>query len=757
MPKEKKLTLKEDKSGNIELNTLDLDELPYEKDKIPNSKRRNFFGKLRIPRFKKSKKKKKIAANLQEDLNKKKAKRAKNKRIKRIAVFSLAILLILGVVGIITYLGIVVPALKVKNSLDTIEAESEALISEIGNKDISNLEARFKKVSSELDNVVAILSDFEFLKTLNLTKGYYTNIDILIEAVGQVQDLVNKVLPTLTQILEKTGFTVTPKLAEEMPTQNSEDETSSFALVMAELPQYLDLYKSVEEDIIKIIHTFAKLDPNYIPSVAGINPAELTAQIKKVEKEFPSISSQVLEFLEYVPELIGANAPTRYMLILQNEAEMRSSGGIITAYGSMTIDKGNLQSNITLTDSWNLENYLGALGIDVGYRNIYGQLTLMLQGCGGFWLRAQDVGIYPDLKWTMAAFSQYYNQASAYDNANFPAYDHILNLNFTFAENLLNIIQPLVVEGFGVVTADTLFDFIKADTDDPSKSYSADRKEIIEQIANAAKEKFYELDIETLPKLVDTLVSGIKARDLAFFSPNPNMQAYFDKYGMSGEFAKEYEGDYFHLNEAQNCSLKLNKWVRNDVTQSINIAEDGSITRHVRVTWQQPQVYNDSLYNQYSPSTTYSYRAWVRMFMPIGTTAVSSDGLERSGYLWYYPENYYDEVLNKDVSDNIIQFDHRRFSDSDPIPGDELNVSYALPANLNYNSLGTYRLLIQKHPGKSWGEKYILNFYHNNNLYSVEFILDRDKVITYKDGIISVDNYDRSLDWLVQLVKRISQ
>jgi hypothetical protein len=33
--------------------------------------------------------------------------------------------------------------------------------------------------------------------------------------------------------------------------------------------------------------------------------------------------------------------------------------------------------------------------------------------------------------------------------------------------------------------------------------------------------------------------------------------------------------------------------------------------------------------------------------------------------------------------------------------------------------------------------------------------LDRDKVITYKDGIISVEDYNQELDWIIDIVNEI--
>jgi len=84
-----------------------------------------------------------------------------------------------------------------------------------------------------------------------------------------------------------------------------------------------------------------------------------------------------------------------------------------------------------------------------------------------------------------------------------------------------------------------------------------------------------------------------------------------------------------------------------------------------------------------------------------------------------------------------------------------MNINYSLPDSVNYLKDGKYTLIIQKHPGKSWGEEneVLINF--NGQKYDVKFTLDRDKILTFKDGIITLDNYDKKLDWVNDLVSRI--
>lgn len=696
-------------------------------------------------------------------------------RFKKILIFCTFLALVLTTaVGYLIYYYVYSPLNNINESVNRIEENSTHILDDFSNKDLSKIDLYVNNISGEISLIEQEISRYEFLQDFDSTKGYYDNLVITQEILNKSEKLIDKTLPDLKNVLETSGFTVT----EGQVIEESEESSTALNLVTQELALYIDLYEEIEPDIYSIFDDVKRLNPEYLPSYNDFEPEEDFPKVLEFIEEYPETSEKTKNFFEYIPVLIGANETAEYMVILQNEAEMRSSGGLLTAYGSMKIDNGEFDENINLSDTWNIENYVRSI-TNVGpddfyqltsyppyvspwggyYQNIYGQLYLMNSGCGATSLRAQDAGLYPDLTWTMNIFSDYYDVANQYNKADYPSYDHMLIINHKFAQDLIKLVEPIQLEGYGDVTSENLFEVIKFETDDTSRQFDPNRKEIIGEIANIAKEKFLDLPLTDMPLVANTVIKSFQAKDIAIGSKDATIQQYLDDYGLSGKVAREFDGDYFHLNEAQNCSLKLNRWVRDTVLNEVHISNDGSIRKSIVVHWTQPKIFEDSISKQYWPTLQYRYRAWVRVFMPEGSYITSSDGYNRSHPFTYYPQEYYDGTMNKYVSDNIIAFDHRRFTESDPIDKQDLIVSYNLPDNLNYNANKEYKVLIQKHPGKSWEdgtyENYTFNIYHNDQMYAINFDLDRDKVLTYKDGVISVDNYDESLDWISGLLDRL--
>jgi hypothetical protein len=675
---------------------------------------------------------------------------------------------------------VVIPAQQAYTAVQSIGDKVNALAADLGNKDLTRLDAYVTEINAEFDKIVEIVNRYEFLNELGFTKGYYHNLQVAGEIIDKSQILLTETVPEFKVILQSVGYRVDPN--EPLPAEGVEgteaaegEEENSLNGLLKEMPRIIQLYESSEPQIFDLIETFNKIDPEYIPSIGSGSWRQRVVDLQALTADVPSISAQVKEVLALLPELLGAESPTTYLVIFQNEKEMRASGGLLTAFGTVTVDKGDIGDEISATDMWDLEGFVReTLGVNAGpasfnpyevnpeyvnpywgfYQNIYGQNFLMNNGCGATALRAQDSGLYPDLYWTMDIFSDYYDVASLYNPVKYPAYDHILILNTFFASDIVSLVEPLTIESNGAqITSENLAREIFAETSTAPLDPSI-RKSYIGEVASAVQDKITSLSAEQFMSLGQMLIRTIQAKNIAFSSKDEQVQAYFDELGLSGRIEKNFAGDYFHLNEAQNCALKSNFYVRNTTTQTVNIDAEGDISKVIRVDWKNDHVIQPGEENIISSSWAFFYRAWVRVFAPEGSAFTGSDGLGRSGPLWYEPFDYYDSTMEKQMQDNIIYFDQRRFTDADPIPEQQLIVTYDLPQSLKYDPLNGYRLLIQKHPGKQ-DEQNTVNINDNGTITSITFTLDRDKVVTYQSGIVRVEDFDVRLDTYYELLETL--
>ena len=666
----------------------------------------------------------------------------------------IALIVAIILLGLSIFL-VVIPAQKVSNAANTILSTLSQLKDDLEGKDLSKIDGYFTEIHAQLETINTEVAKYEFLKDLSITKGYYDNLQIVRQLSDRTDALLESTLPQLKVILKAMGYKVEPDAADASAEAVAADDEKLQSLI-SQLPELVKLYDKIEIDVLDLIHIFNQLDPTYIPNLGSSGMRDKIIEAQKLTEEFPAISAQAKELLRVAPQLLGSESPAEYLLIFQNEKELRASGGLLSAYGHLTIDKGKLGDSINATDMWDLEGYVSwTLGIDVGHRNTYGQNALMNAGCGSSYLRAQDAGVYPDLYESMDIFKDYYDVANSHNPAKYKDYQNIIIVNTFFASDIISLVEPLEVSDNGqtkIITAENAAKEIFAVTSsgpfDP-----ATRKDFVGEVATAVKDKFNNLSAADFPRIAQLLIRTMQAKNIAFYSKDPEVQAYFDELGLSGRVEHNFAGDYLNIGEAQNCSLKSNFYVYDVVSQNVNIDEEGRISKDVNIHWVNEKVYDPNEPNILSSSPYFRYRAWVRIFAPQGTDFTKSDGYEKSQY-FYFPQKYFDEVMQKETYDNVIWFDHRRLWESDPIKTHDLTVSYNLPGDIKYTDDQGYRLLIQKHPGKK-DELYKVNINFRGVITSTEFRLDRDKVLTFSNGVITVQNYDTRLDQYYDLAENL--
>jgi len=83
-------------------------------------------------------------------------------------------------------------------------------------------------------------------------------------------------------------------------------------------------------------------------------PASLRGPIEQVDRFFP-LAQQAVRVLQVLPSLLGDDRPSTYLLLAQNEDELRATGGFISGVGTLTVDQGRI-SSLSLGDSYSVDD-----------------------------------------------------------------------------------------------------------------------------------------------------------------------------------------------------------------------------------------------------------------------------------------------------------------------------------------------------------------------------------------------------------------
>jgi hypothetical protein len=134
-----------------------------------------------------------------------------------------------------------------------------------------------------------------------------------------------------------------------------------------------------------------KIDSNaLLPQISG-PLTQVRGQLQAVTGALDAAA----DMAQVAPEMLGAEGPRNYLLMIQNNAEVRASGGIPGALAELTLDKGRLTLG-TQSTAGDIGVMSPALPVDVEQQRIYsGRLGKFMQ----------DVNLTPDFP-TTASIAQ---------------------------------------------------------------------------------------------------------------------------------------------------------------------------------------------------------------------------------------------------------------------------------------------------------------------------------------------------------------
>jgi len=327
-------------------------------------------------------------------------------------------------------------------------------------------------------------------------------------------------------------------------------------------------------------------------------------------------------------------------------------------------------------------------------------------------LRLRDMNWSPDFAESMNIF------VPAAKEAGVDGIDGVIAVDTQVLVNILDVIGPIGVTGFGNFSTEIIPECncaqviheleAFADVEGPiiwdpltgkiiqRPPNSDNRKKIIGPLMNSILANAMGQPKEKIPGLVEAGFKSLMEKHVLFYLLDENVQKAVSDFGLGGTMNQDVSGDYLHINDANLGGRKSNLYAYENVEQNIEISADGSVTKTLTITYQNPEK-QDGWLNSVLPT-------WVRVYVPKGSELVTAEGLEKS------IDPY--EDLGKTVFAGFFQLRPEGVS--------KVTFKYTLPFKVS----DQYSLYIQKQPGTD-GFLYTINL----GKHMEEFKLKTDKQI----------------------------
>lgn len=615
------------------------------------------------------------------------------------------ILMGIGIFFFVLIVLVVIPGFLVYQKGMALATEGKKLseVAKTGNlEEIKKEIPKFKKSLNSFQTTYALISWTKFLPFVG---SYSSDVIHLTKAGNAALDASEVVLTTVEPYMDVLGFTKKGEGDDKTGEQTTQERID---FIVKAIPDILPKIDEISGKVRIVNDEISKINADKYPKkFRGIS---LREKIKDGQDTVAQVSDFIVNgkpVLEAAPYLLGMDSPRRYLILFQNDKELRPTGGFMTAYSIMKVDKAKFEP-VSSDDIYNLDaKYKPKLEApDPIVKYIKGPYVLSKN------LRLRDMNWNPDFAQSMETVTD------ATKEVGISGVDGIIAMDTGLLVNILNVIGPIGVPGFGNFSTDKIPECNCAQVIHELESFadvegpiiwdpvtgkiilrppnSDNRKKIIGPLMNSILANAMGQPKEKLPALFEGGFRSLMEKHVLFYLYDEGTQKALADFGLGGIIKDAGKSDYLHINDANLGGRKSNLYVTQEVDQEIEIGRDGGVTKTVTITYKNPAK-QDGWLNSVLPN-------WVRIYVPKGSQLIAAEGLEDK-------EDPYEE-LGKTVYAGGFRLRPEGVS--------KVTFKYKLPFKVSKE----YNLLIQKQPGTD-GPLYTIHL----GRHEEELLLKTDKEI----------------------------
>jgi hypothetical protein len=520
-----------------------------------------------------------------------------------------------------------------------------------------------------------------WLKIVPLLNGYYSDLVNLSEAAEKGAVLGQEILQVIEPVGENIGLSST---GERKPL-GGQERLAGLATVT---PLLAENYESFAPQLQEINQRTEKINPNRYPErVGGQTLRPLLAGLKEAVAYLAENREDVRNLLLIVPELLGVDGGKNYLVLFQNDKELRPTGGFWTAYALFRLEKGRIVS-IQAGDIYFLD-----IDNRVAYYPPAPEVINKYLKLDKWYIR--DTNLSPDYRQAVETFNEFWARVPGV-----PEVDGVLAIDTSFVQGMLELLGEIKIPNYETFTSENVVYQLEliANILGSREEKRGGRKDIIGVLMREMLNKAFALPANKYDKLIAAVLTLAQRKHLLFYFRDSVTQDLVEKYNFAGRIVN-FPGDYLLVNDANFAGRKGNLYVKEAVSKEVKLLGGGKeVVSTLTIDYENTGAYNADLNT--------GYRDYVRVYVPEGAELLDDNG------------SLEPVVAGQELGKTYFA----AYMAVDPLKKARLTLTYRLPVSILEGK--TYRLLIQKQPGTD-GQIYTVKVGGRKE----EFELDTDRLI----------------------------
>ncbi len=338
-------------------------------------------------------------------------------------------------------------------------------------------------------------------------------------------------------------------------------------------------------------------------------PKQYVGKIKTIQELLPLVNDNLEDtdrFAKIFLELFGHYGPRKYLIIFQNNQEMRATGGFIGSYGLLKTNAGKIEE----------------LKIE-GIYNPDGQLRVNvvpprpIQKISATW-STHDANWWPDFPRSAKKIAWFYEKTGG------PTTDGVIAITPTVLEKMLTVTGPIEMPEYGLTVTDK--NFIKVIQKQVEEDYDKEEnkpKKILADLTPKLFARFFDLKSpKQMAEAVKVLLNALEEKHiLLYFTDQESEKTVIDQ-KWAGKILNT-DKDYLAVINTNINGYKTDGVIDEVINHQAKIETDGSVIDTVTITRKHRGGNTDyEWWNKVNSD-------YMRIYVPKGSELISVSGQTR--------------------------------------------------------------------------------------------------------------------------------
>lgn len=312
---------------------------------------------------------------------------------------------------------------------------------------------------------------------------------------------------------------------------------------------------------------------DFINALSILTYLYFTAQSSPEYQRLPHINfltksstSNVLSTLSVLPTVMGYEGEKKYLLLFQNNGELRPTGGFIGSVGELLLENGRVE-DLTIQDVYDIDGQIKTHTEPPYIVRRFLQPHLYLRD-SNFALDFQEAAT---------------TAAALYKEGKGSTVDGVIAVDYTVLQKILEITGPIYLPTYDkTIDAKTGFDFIQSTIEDTFIPGASQKKSVLSEVFTQLLLKVEQPN--TLLQIAKNLPELIEEKHVLFALKDPSVQDIFTAQQYAGSLRTQNQSNtdtlstYLAINEANIGVNKANMIVTRSVSLLQKIQTDTVIS-----------------------------------------------------------------------------------------------------------------------------------------------------------------------------------